>query len=557
MAKSYYDYFDEYIKKRSGLGRMGSYYTGAKGHKKLHADHPEIEQAAHSWALSQSGDMTMSNMTDEERLEQEAWDSTNPNMADNFGGDGGVDFGDTFGGLADATEDNSDQSTSSRNPSEYPEDEGPTGDEPKDTGEGGGSSSEDPDSEGEEKPESEGAGGDEANAAKDAAKAGKGEAASGAAEASAGAAETAATAAEAAEGAAAAEAAVGAAAAAAETEVATAAAASLFANPWTYVVLLILVIVIFFLFQTIAAAFPSADTKTTATSEEILKYCTKNYGKYDSQTQLKSIFGSTESEVSSQLQTIDFPYPSGKIRVHEKAAPCFDAVAKELANINYKITETGGTFVWRANVNNSSVLSLHSFGIATDVNPDKNPNGGGSPGNCETDMPKEFVNVWKKYGFRWGGNYNSTCDAMHYEWLGGAPGVAIPALGGSENKTTETDLGAKIVAYAKKQEGKPYLWGAAGPDSFDCSGLVQYVYKHVANITLPHSSASQFTSSRLSTIKKGSEKPGDLVFFGSPIHHVGIVAGNGKMWEAPHTGSFVKLSSYKNRSDVAGFRRLK
>jgi cell wall-associated NlpC family hydrolase len=108
------------------------------------------------------------------------------------------------------------------------------------------------------------------------------------------------------------------------------------------------------------------------------------------------------------------------------------------------------------------------------------------------------------------------------------------------------------VAEAKKQLGKPYEWGAAGPDSFDCSGLTQWAWK-AGGRTLPHSSQSQYgATSRVSLTQL---QPGDLLFYGRPIHHVGIYVGDGQMIEASETGTPVRYTSIY-RSDYAGAGRV-
>jgi|GEM_PF-1465279 len=170
-----------------------------------------------------------------------------------------------------------------------------------------------------------------------------------------------------------------------------------------------------------AAADPAGGTDPVPA--DTLAYCSANYGKYTSQADLKAMYGSSASAVSSSLAPVNFPFVGGTktIQVHIKAAPCFKAVAQALATVTHRPTTSGGTYIWRTNSNNASVLSLHSFGIAIDLDVGDNPNHGGTPPNCTTNMPADFVDVWKKYGFRWGGNYSSTCDAMHFEWLGGIP----------------------------------------------------------------------------------------------------------------------------------------
>lgn len=96
---------------------------------------------------------------------------------------------------------------------------------------------------------------------------------------------------------------------------------------------------------------------------------------------------------------------------------------------------------------------------------------------------------------------------------------------------------ATAVAWAYREIGKPYVWAAAGPDAFDCSGLTQYVWAK-AGVSLSHYSGAQYGQG--SRVDKSQLRPGDLVFFGSPIHHVGIYVGGGDMIDAPHTGAFVR-----------------
>jgi len=109
--------------------------------------------------------------------------------------------------------------------------------------------------------------------------------------------------------------------------------------------------------------------------------------------------------------------------------------------------------------------------------------------------------------------------------------------------------GAAAVYWAMKAIGKPYRYGAGGPNSFDCSGLTSWAYGK-AGISLPHSSGSQISQGP--RISKSNLQPGDLVFFGSPIHHVGMYVGGGDFIEAPYTGMNVRVVSLGRRSDFAG-----
>lgn len=129
----------------------------------------------------------------------------------------------------------------------------------------------------------------------------------------------------------------------------------------------------------------------------------------------------------------------------------------------------------------------------------------------------------------------------------------------AEKKVSKTDLasanqslnpadfiappGAAGIAIqaAEAEIGKPYVWAAAGPNSFDCSGLMLWSWAK-AGISLPHSSQEQSTMGAY--VPLSQLQPGDLIFFGSSsstIHHVGMYVGNGDMVDAPNSGEDVKI----------------
>jgi cell wall-associated NlpC family hydrolase len=107
---------------------------------------------------------------------------------------------------------------------------------------------------------------------------------------------------------------------------------------------------------------------------------------------------------------------------------------------------------------------------------------------------------------------------------------------------TGSSKGAKALAYAKAQLGEPYVRNAAGPSSWDCSGLTMMAWGSVG-ISLPHSSRQQFGRGR--PVAKSDLQSGDLVFFYSDISHVGLYAGNGQVIHAPRPGKsveYIKMS---------------
>jgi cell wall-associated NlpC family hydrolase len=100
------------------------------------------------------------------------------------------------------------------------------------------------------------------------------------------------------------------------------------------------------------------------------------------------------------------------------------------------------------------------------------------------------------------------------------------------------DAGGKALRYAYQQMGKEYRWAAAGPDTFDCSGLVLAAWKTNGK-TLPHSAALQWNLVR--HIQRDELRPGDLVFYFADIHHVAMYAGDGRVIEAPQAGERVSI----------------
>jgi cell wall-associated NlpC family hydrolase len=109
------------------------------------------------------------------------------------------------------------------------------------------------------------------------------------------------------------------------------------------------------------------------------------------------------------------------------------------------------------------------------------------------------------------------------------------------------------VSTALAQVGKPYVWGAAGPGSFDCSGLTQYAYR-AAGVSLPHSSSMQ--AGMGTPVSRSALQPGDLVFFYSPVSHVGMYIGNGQMVHASTAGEPVKVVALDSMPGYNSARRI-
>jgi cell wall-associated NlpC family hydrolase len=121
--------------------------------------------------------------------------------------------------------------------------------------------------------------------------------------------------------------------------------------------------------------------------------------------------------------------------------------------------------------------------------------------------------------------------------------AAARAAAGNIPEVAPNAQAQTALAFAQSQLGKPYVWGATGPDSYDCSGLTGAAYR-AAGIALPRTSREQWFSGP--HVELGALLPGDLLFWSfdpadpSLIHHVAIYAGHGMMYAAPHTGDVVR-----------------
>ena len=133
----------------------------------------------------------------------------------------------------------------------------------------------------------------------------------------------------------------------------------------------------------------------------------------------------------------------------------------------------------------------------------------------------------------------------------------------SNSSTSTSSSASEVISLAKTLLGKPYIWGAQGPSSFDCSGFTYYVFKNSVNITLPRVSIDQ--SKYGNYVSKNNLKVGDLIFFDTNgsndgnVSHVGIYIGNGEFIHASSTKKKVvisKMSSYYNEAFVNARRIL-
>jgi cell wall-associated NlpC family hydrolase len=129
-------------------------------------------------------------------------------------------------------------------------------------------------------------------------------------------------------------------------------------------------------------------------------------------------------------------------------------------------------------------------------------------------------------------NSSAMSQAMAvFDKTGNYPNIVLPEA---------TNVGTTALRAALTQRGKPYVWGAAGPDSYDCSGLVLWAFAQ-EGISLPHYTGDQWNAGM--HVSRADLEPGDLVFFFADISHVGIYLGNGLMVDAPSTGQVVQVQA--------------
>ena len=166
-------------------------------------------------------------------------------------------------------------------------------------------------------------------------------------------------------------------------------------------------------------------------------------------------------------------------------------------------------------------------------------------------------NGWSKI------NYNGKTGYVDSSYLQST----VPGSNGNNannNNNTVSTKANEVIAYAKTLLGKPYVWGAQGPNSFDCSGFTYYVFKNKAGIILPRTSSAQ---SKYGTyVSRNNLRAGDLVFFDTnganngQVSHVGLYIGNGQMIHASYSQKKIVIdnfnSSYFKRTFVNGRRVL-
>lgn len=168
-----------------------------------------------------------------------------------------------------------------------------------------------------------------------------------------------------------------------------------------------------------------------------------------------------------------------------------------------------------------------------------------SGGNYTVDLELNFKNIMNEVSAGQDEQTESSSNSSDLSSLSDS----------SSNNSSESSVNEKAnkaLAFCKGKLGTPYLWGGTGP-RYDCSGLMMKAYDSVG-ISLPRTSKQQSTFGK--AVSKNNLQVGDLVFFGSPVRHVGMYVGNNQYIHSPKTGDVVKISSLSSRKDYNCARRV-
>ncbi|WP_437130557.1 NlpC/P60 family protein [Peptostreptococcus russellii] len=223
----------------------------------------------------------------------------------------------------------------------------------------------------------------------------------------------------------------------------------------------------------------------------------------------KYYFLNTLNRAENMWRKID-----GKLYYFDKNGVMYANTIKYIGTQTYKFNPDGSL-----NANAATTIALMDISIRTKADNSSQIIGKFIKGNGVEVIDKS-------------GNYSKvrTGDGGITGWI---PSNSIVTL--SQEKINS------VISVAKSKLGSPYVWGATGPSTFDCSGLMLYSFKNGANITLPRVSKHQATVGRY--VSRSELRPGDMIFWGSPVHHVALYIGDGKYIHAPQPGDYVRIAN--------------
>lgn len=207
---------------------------------------------------------------------------------------------------------------------------------------------------------------------------------------------------------------------------------------------------------------------------------------------------------------------------------------------NFATLATAGAIGLAALAAGSIAGNTNSVSAATNPNVTVKWNGivvYDAPNGNRTSKWLDYNTSWKTFGTVKGS------DGQTWYNLGGAQWVPASYIYIKSTTSSSTSKINAVISLARQQIGKPYVWGAKGPSSFDCSGLMHYIFanaagKEIGGWTVPQESAG-------TKVSISSLKAGDLIFWGSrgATYHVALYIGGGQYIEAPKPGKNVRIST--------------
>jgi len=214
------------------------------------------------------------------------------------------------------------------------------------------------------------------------------------------------------------------------------------------------------------------------------------------------------------------------------AAPVVTAAAATVVKPSVKTSYNKKSIAWGTKVKVTTKLINPKTGKAV------------KSGKVRLQIRSKAGKAWKTYQTKSSNSKGSVTfwskppnSAYYRTVFAGGKGLKSVATPSTRIKVKAS--GAKVLAEAKKHKGALYKFAASGPKRFDCSGYTMYVYKKTTGKKLPHKAHSQQKYGK--AVSKGNKRIGDLIVFRSGSHgtHAGIYAGNGYMWDSPHSGARV------------------
>lgn len=276
----------------------------------------------------------------------------------------------------------------------------------------------------------------------------------------------------------------------------------------------------------------------------------KTYADLENRLQNDAIDDAAAGAPAGKTVDANLDLPTWRYLLALSAIQCDQDFTKADPQVVYDLVRSSIAYTYTAE-GTSTVLATSSYPPIADLAPKLAPAGAAFTGTEAGQAAERYLAIL--------GTFDETGQVLDTSGLNGAGGLGATAL--TPEVLGELDKSGVAVNFppvrlALSVLGCPYVWGATGPDTFDCSGLADWIMWHYTSYTARGTTSSMWntlgTSVSLSQIQ-----PGDMIFWeAGHIHHVGMYIGGGKYVHAPRTGDVVKISELSARSStIASIRR--